>query len=103
MANLRILVSSVVGYIVAALFNSILVIVKEEKHGVYEWLANTFSHHWIGQGILVILAFIVGTGISYAVYKGGEAKESLFTKLIAAVFIVTLISVGLIAGFFLLE
>lgn len=31
LANLRILVSSVVGYIVAALFNSILVIVKEEN------------------------------------------------------------------------
>ena len=35
-------VGSLVGFVIAALFNAILTVVKEEYEGVYDWLASTF-------------------------------------------------------------
>ena len=96
-------VGSLVGFVIAALFNAILTVVKEEYEGVYNWLASTFGHHWVGHGILVILTFIIGTGISIGVYKGERFDEGLSKKLSLTVIIATLISVLIIAGFMLAE
>jgi len=101
-SNPRLLVASVAGYVVAALFNSLLVILKETQEGVEDWLVNTFGHHWIGHGILVVLTFIIATGISYGAYKGG-AEEKLYGKLLVAILGATIVSVAIIALFFLAE
>jgi len=99
MASVRLLVSSVIGYVVAALLNAILVVVKEINEGFFTWLATTFGHHWIGHGILVVLAFIIGTLIGFGVYRGDVVTEKLSTKLILTIIITTLVSVFIIAGF----
>ena len=38
-------VGSLVGFVIAALFNAILTVVKESYEGVHNWLASTFGHH----------------------------------------------------------
>lgn len=100
MEKLSLLVGSVVGYIISALFNSFLVIAKETNEGIHEWLVSAFGHHWIGHGILVILVFILGTLVGMGIYRGEELTDSLSQKLAMSVVAFTVISVLLIAGFF---
>lgn len=99
--GLKWMVGSTVGYVVAALFNAVLVVVKETYKGVYNWLADVFGHHWIGHGILTIIVFIIATFIGYSAYTGKTATNKLFDKLLWTVVIATLLSVLIIAGFFL--
>jgi heme/copper-type cytochrome/quinol oxidase subunit 2 len=101
--NARILVSATIGYIVSALFNSLLVIVKETREGVHDWLASTFGHHWIGHGILTILTFIIVTIITYSIYKNEKADERLLARLLWSIVGVTILSALIILGFFLAE
>ena len=98
----RLAVGGTAGFFVAAIFNSILVVIKETNEGVHDWLVQVFSHHWLGQGILVILVFIVVTAIVYGVSKTEELSESLSSKLIGTVVAGALLSYLIIAGFFLM-
>jgi membrane-bound acyltransferase YfiQ involved in biofilm formation len=97
----RLVVGGSVGFFVAAIFNSILVVVKETNEGVHDWLAQVFTHHWLGQGIVVILVFLVVTALVYSLSKP-ELSESLSNKLTATVVAGALLSYLIIAGFFLL-
>ena len=100
MNKIKVAVGSVIGYAVTALFNGILVVIKETNTGVMNWLKITFGHHWIGHGILTILIFVFVTLIIMSVYKG-ELTDKLATKLIITVLVSTLLSVFIIAGFYM--
>jgi prolipoprotein diacylglyceryltransferase len=91
------------GYIIASIFNSILVIVKETNVGVEKWLIYTFGHHWIGHGILIVLAFILASLLALYLFKDKEVSESTLKKVMIATVIFTFISVAIIAGFYLSE
>lgn len=101
MDKIRIAVSSVIGYASAALFNGILVVIKETNTGVFNWLKTTFGHHWIGQGVLTILVFALVTLITMSAYKGNELTDKLSTKLVITTIISTLLSVFIITGFYI--
>ncbi len=101
MASVKLLVGSVIGYVVGSLFNSILVVVKETWEGVYKWLVDVFGHHWIGHGILVIVVFTIFTLLGAYSSKTTALTEELSKKLILAIVASTIISVLIIAGFFL--
>lgn len=103
MADAKWVYGSVIGYFIAALFNSILVVIKETYESVHDWLAATFGHHWVGQGILVIIVFLVFTFIGSAMTKGGDIDEAKANQLITITVLGTILSVLIIAGFFLLH
>ena len=92
-----------IGYFITVLFNAVLVVVKETYKYVYEWLASTFGHHWIGHGILVILVFILTTYLSSNLIKAGELSETRATHLLYLILAGTIISFVIIGGFFLIE
>jgi len=52
-------------FVIMTIFSSILVIVKETDAGVKNWMKEAFTHHWIAQGVLVLVPF-VGLGILFA-------------------------------------
>lgn len=70
---------------------------------MYQWLASTFGHHWIGHGILVILVFILTTYIASNLVKTGELSETRATHLLYLIVAGTIISFVIIGGFFLIE
>ena len=94
---------SIIGYFVAALFNSILVVIKETYGGVHDWLATTFTHHWLGQGILVILVFLIFTFIGANIIRDTELNESKANIYIALAVVATFLSIVIIGGFFLIH
>lgn len=98
---MRALTASVVGYIVAALFNSLLVVVKETNAGVESWLKTTFGHHWIGHGVLVILVFILATLAASFAYTGRfELTDRSIRRMVIAIISSTIASIAIIAGFY---
>lgn len=90
-----------IAFFIASLFNAILVIMKETDESIYEWLKNTFGHHWIGHGILTLLIFFIILGLTHIGMKEVDIsdKYSLINiLLVAGVFL----SFILILGFFLI-
>jgi Fe2+ transport system protein B len=100
MKGVKLLVGGAFGYFIAALFNSILVVIKETNEAVHDWLADVLGHHWIGHGILTLVVFFVFTFLVSATYRGTELSENLVNKLIMAIFAGTILSIIIIAGFF---
>ena len=94
----KLLTTLAVGLVVAILFTSILVVVKEENPGVKDWLKATFSHHWIGHGILTLAVFALSSLIAYPFGKGMNAEKSTWTVLL-----VTVIGILIILVFYLVE
>ena len=101
--NPKLAFSATVSYAITALFNSILVVWKEEDKNIFNWLKNTFGHHWIGHGIVTLIVFIVLTIIGMFVSYKAELDDKTANLMIILVFLFTLISVAIIAGFFLME
>ncbi|WP_290596229.1 MULTISPECIES: hypothetical protein [unclassified Archaeoglobus] len=95
----RAVYGATIGFFVSALFNSILVVVKESNESVHDWLAATFSHHWLGHGILTILVFLIFTGIGYSMSKETELDGGAANKLIGFVVAGVVLSFLIIAGY----
>jgi len=98
--KIKILIGSFIGYFAAAIFNSLLLIIKETNPAVKTWLKVTFGHHWIGHGILTIIVFILVMLISLPIFKG-EFNDKIAKIFLITFIILTLLSVFLIAGFYL--
>jgi len=101
--NAKLAFSSTISYAITVLFNAILVVLKEENKGIHDWLKNTFGHHWVGHGILTIIVFIVITIIGMYIFKKEELDEKTTNMLVIIIFLFTLISVAIIAGYFLMK
>lgn len=95
----RAVYGATIGFFISALFNSILVVVKESNESVHDWLAATFSHHWLGHGILTILVFLIFTGIGYSMSKETELDSGAANKLIGLVVAGVVLSSLIIAGY----
>ncbi len=91
---------SSISFFITALFNAILTIWKEEDKNIYNWLAATFGHHWVGHGIILLVLFIVLTIILSFVIKTEEIDEKKITIMIALVLLGSILSVLIIGGYF---
>jgi len=94
---------SIIGYFIAALFNAILVVLKESNESVHDWITGTFGHHWVGHGILVLIVFIIFTLIGSAVGGGENLSESKVNTLILVAVAATIISFLIIGGFMVMH
>ncbi|MGB9659177.1 MAG: hypothetical protein ACPLY9_01440 [Nitrososphaerales archaeon] len=95
----KLLTALVIGLTVAILFTSLLVVVKETTPSVLQWLRTTFSHHWIGHGILTLLVFALSMLITYPLVKSRISLEKSLWVLTS----VTIIGVLIVLGFFIIE
>ena len=95
--------AATISYFLTAIFNSILVILKETNEGVEDFLKGTFGHHWIGHGIIVLLVFVILTVIINYAYKVDEIDDSKTNMMIWMILGGTLLSILIIVGFFASE
>ncbi|OGG57113.1 hypothetical protein A2680_04160 [Candidatus Kaiserbacteria bacterium RIFCSPHIGHO2_01_FULL_55_37] len=90
--------SVAIATIITALMLAVLIVAAEEVPALKDWLKATFYHHWLGKGALALGVFAV---VSVALSKQRSA-----TRLSTVIFfeaIAVCVSVGIIAGFFLLH
>lgn len=83
---------------VAGLMLAVLIVAAEEIPALKDWLKATFYHHWLGKGALTLGVF--------AVLSVALSKQRSSTPLSTVIFyeaVAVCISVGIIAGFFLLH
>lgn len=84
-------------FVVAALFNTLLVVTKEEIGPVKAWMADVSGHHWITHGIVVLILFIV-----VGLYMQEKAARARTNELQMAQWVLwtTVLSGVIIAGFY---
>ena len=102
MEKAKYVIGGSIAYLIGSLFSAILVVWKETNESVYNWLKDTFGHHWIGHGILTLLIFFIVFAISSAAYKV-DSMENKHNLVNALVVIATILSFIIILGFFLIE
>lgn len=84
--------------VVAALFNAILVVIKEEIEPVKAWMADISGHHWITHGIIVIVLFIaVGLYLQEKAARARTNERGMARWILS----VTVLSGVIIAGYYL--
>ena len=85
---------------VASVMLAALIVSAEEVPALKDWLKATFFHHWLGKGALAIAVFIV---VTIAARLQGKTDASKLAGIIFAEAVVAALSVGAIAGYFLLH
>ena len=90
--------SVAIATIVTSLMLAVLIVSAEEVPALKDWLKATFSHHWLGKGALAIGLFAV---VSLTLRLRGDAPRLATLVFVEAV--VVALSVGVIAGYFLLH
>lgn len=89
----------------ASIITTVALTITGELHApLKNWLAATFSHHWLGKSIISIAVFFGVAFISYLLGHGGKMSEdSKITNLLKLLVSITLIATGLLIGFYLYE
>lgn len=88
---------------IAAIVNSLLVIAKElSPNRVLPWMRNLTGHHWTTHCVAVLVVFIV-TGLILARQNHGNGPTMTARKLTTIIVAGTVLSILIIAGFYLIE
>lgn len=90
--------SVAIASIVTSLMLAVLIVAAEEVLALKDWLKATFYHHWLGKGVLALGVFAL---TSVALSKQRSASQ--LSTLIFYEAVAVCVSVGIIAGFFLLH
>ncbi len=99
--KIKIIHSAVCGAIAAVIFIIVITIVADIYLPLKDWLKNTFTHHWIGKGILSIAVFIVIGLISR--FLPIAASEDKLNKVLKLLSWAIVLGVILISLFFIYE
>ncbi|PKN51908.1 MAG: hypothetical protein CVU55_09145 [Deltaproteobacteria bacterium HGW-Deltaproteobacteria-13] len=83
---------------VTTLLNAVILVVKELNGSVMGAMKSALGHHWTTHGVLVILVFVV-LGFIFSGMKFEDKLDS--GKLLRYIVWAVIISVIIIAGFFL--
>ena len=87
------------GTIVNVVLISLMTIVAELNPGFKNWLAATFSHHWLGKGAISVIVFVIIMLLFTPILKGREVRS--LTKLSIVLVVLIIICFFAIGGFFL--
>ena len=86
-----------VSFLIASLFNGLLIVAKESYAPLKDWMKSLFGHHWTAHGIFVIVLFIV---LGYALSKADLDEKIDADKASGLVIAGTLLGGLSIVGFF---
>jgi hypothetical protein len=86
---------------VAVILVAALTIMADLAPSLKDWLKATFSHHWIGKGVLALVAFILVLIISSPLTKNISAEK--LGKWVNMLTLTTVLASLLIIGFFIFE
>jgi len=86
-----------VSFLVASIFNALLIITKETFAPVKNWMKSLSGHHWTTHGIFVIVLFIV---LGYILSKTDLEKKIDADKTSGMVIAGTVLGGLIIVGFF---
>ena len=89
--------SVAIATILTSLMLAVLIVAAEEIPDLKNWLKATFYHHWLGKGALALALFTIVSVVARL-----KNVPQLSTIILIEAIAVTL-SVGSIAGFFLLH
>ena len=95
------MVASIVGVSVSILFLLVMTVVSELVPELKVWLTNSFSHHWVGKGVLSIAVFLVFFGLDRT-YKTKITEKGLVGA-VNTLNILVIFSAVLILLFFIYE
>lgn len=83
---------ALIGATVTVVFLTVLVIWAELQPSVKDWLKATFTHHWIGKGLLATVVFFV----SGAFVAGGRPRDDAAHAQAGRVLYVVTVASGLV-------
>lgn len=86
---------------VAVVLVAVLTVAADLVPALKDWLKSTFSHHWIGKGVLALIAFVLVLGIASPLTKNASAQR--LEKWVNILTLTTVICSLVIIGFFILE
>ena len=90
--------STAIATIVTGLMLAVLIVAAEEIPVLKDWLKATFYHHWLGKGALALGLFAL-LSVAFSMQRSTARLSSIiFLEAIAVI-----VSVWIIAGFFLLH
>lgn len=92
--------SWIVSAIVAIVFITTITIWSELFKPIKNWLAETFSHHWVGKGVVSVILFIVVGFLLHGVFKKNDNGIKFWLYVL---FWVTLLGTVAITGFYIYE
>jgi hypothetical protein len=85
---------------VVGVLSSLLVILKEKNDSVMAWMKAASGHHWITQGAIVVVSFVV-LGWLFSQWRTDDRPA--FNKVAALIVVATALSGLMLAVFFLLD
>ena len=86
-----------VSFLIASIFNGLLIVAKENYAPLKDWMKSLFGHHWTTHGIFVIVLFIV---LGYIFSKADLDKKIDADKTSGLVIAGTVLGGLIIVGFF---
>jgi hypothetical protein len=95
----KIISSFAVSAAVAIIFVVLATILGELYKPFKDWLKETFYHHWIGKGIIMIVIFYL---IGFIGFRAPESEDSMISML-KLLFWIAIIGVFAITGFYFYE
>ncbi|OGG76264.1 hypothetical protein A2950_01460 [Candidatus Kaiserbacteria bacterium RIFCSPLOWO2_01_FULL_55_19] len=90
--------STAIATIVTVLLLAALIVGAEEIPALKDWLKVTFYHHWLGKGVLAL-----GTFAFFSIIFRLKRDTPRLSAFIIAEAVAVILSVCMIAGFFLLH
>jgi len=86
-----------VSFLIASIFNALLIVAKETYAPLKDWMKSLFGHHWTTHGIFVIALFII---LGYIFSKADLDKKIDADKTSGMVIAGTVLGGLIIVGFF---
>ena len=86
-----------VSFLIASIFNGLLIVAKESYAPLKDWMKSLSGHHWITHGIFVIVLFIV---LGYLFSGAGLVKKIDADRTSGLVIAGTVLGGLIVLGFF---
>jgi hypothetical protein len=86
-----------ISFLIASIFNGLLIIAKESYAPLKNWMKSLSGHHWITHGIIVIVLFII---LGYIFSKTEMDKKIDANNTSGLVIVGTVLGGLIIVGFF---
>lgn len=99
--KIKIVNAFTVSAIITAIFITAITIYADLNPALKDWLKNTFTHHWIGKGVLTAIIFIIFIPLLLFIFPN-DNKEQLI-KSLKILFWTTVLGTLAIFGFFIYE